>query len=120
MKARTKIIAAAAGAAAAAAGYYFFGSKSAKNNRQKATKWATSLKNDVIKQLKGLEMLNRATVNAVIEKAANAYKDVRSIDGNDVAMAVAELKKNWELLSKEAMKAGKGVVKKAKKAIRAK
>lgn len=94
--------AALAMAAAAGATYYFYGDKSAKKHRQAATKWAKSLKQDVIDEAKKLKQLDKQAMTAIVNKATEAYKDLRNVDTKDLKTAAAELKKHWKMIEQEA------------------
>jgi hypothetical protein len=97
----------AAAAAAAGAGYYFYWSKQAKQHRKVASKWAADLKDEVVAQAKRARELERDTVEAIVDKAAAAYRGVKSIDAAQLVQAVAELKENWEEIRREMSRAGK-------------
>ncbi|HEV7121746.1 MAG TPA: hypothetical protein VGN56_02895 [Candidatus Paceibacterota bacterium] len=108
-----------AAGAAAAAGYYFYGDKKAKKHRQAASKWAKGMKAQAVREAKKLKKVDQKTMAAVIDSAAAAYQGVRSVDAADVRAASAELKRNWQMLQKEAgstaRRAKKAVKKAAKK-----
>lgn len=93
--------AALAAAGAAAAGYYFYGDKNAKKHRQAATKWARSMKADVVAEAKKLKKLDRAAMIAVVNKATQAYQQAKNVDKDDLKAAAAELKKNWRMVEAE-------------------
>ena len=93
---------AAAAALAAGAGYYFYASKDAKKHRQAASKWATGLKREVVRQAKKLEKLDARSVARIVDDAAMAYEDVKSLKKEDLRAAMKELKANWKLLASEA------------------
>ena len=105
-----------AAAALAAAGYYFYASKNAKRNRQVAAKWAGEFKKDVVKRAKALKNVDRATVAAIVEQSARAYKGIRGLDRGEVARAAKELKKNWQKIAAEMKKGGASVRGAAKRA----
>ncbi len=91
----------AAGAAAAAAGYYFYASTNAKQNRKVAAKWATSLKQDVLKQAKKLKDMDKKQMISIIDTAASTYSSVKNLDRKDLDRAAKELKNNWQELVAE-------------------
>lgn len=93
-----------AAGAAAAAGYYFYGAKDAKKHRAAASKWATGMKTQVVKELKKVEKFDKKVVAAIVDKAAAAYEGVRGVDMQDLKAAATELKKNWEELQKDMTK----------------
>jgi hypothetical protein len=88
--------------AAAAAGYYFYASKRAKSHRKIAAKWATDMKNDVVKEARHLERASPKAFAAVVDSVAKTYKGARSVDVAEVKRAADELKANWEMVKREA------------------
>ena len=97
-------IAAAAGAAAAA-GYYFYGSKDAAQNRKRTAKWATELKDKVVKetkkQAKMVEKLDKKAMTVIVDRASKAYEGVRNVKREDLVAAANELKQNWKEIQAE-------------------
>lgn len=98
---------AVAAATAAAAGYYFYASKDAVKNRKIATKWAGNFKKEALKQVKGSGALDSQAIRKAVGEAQKIYQSAKGIDKKDVAKAAQELKKNWDVLAKEAEKAFK-------------
>jgi hypothetical protein len=96
-----------AAAAAAGAGYYFYFSKEAKAHRKVAAKWATDLKREVVRQAKKAKELEQDTVHAIVDKAAAAYRGVKSIDAAHLMTAAGELKDNWTEIKRELAAAGR-------------
>jgi len=114
-----------AAGAAAAAGYYFYGSKNAKKHRKIAAKWATSMKNEVVKEAKRLENASPKAFAAVVDRVAKTYQGARSIKAEDVKRAANELKANWDMIQRETKRTvrksasrAKATVKRAKKKVR--
>ena len=120
MKTRNKIMAGAAGAAAAAAaaGYYFYASSSAKKNRKLAAKWASELKDDVMKKAKDIKGLNKQSMMAIVDGVAKAYKGVSNLDQTDIMNAATELKDNWQKLREELKQTGALAKKEAQKTMK--
>jgi hypothetical protein len=109
----------AAAAAAASAGYYFYASKDAKKNRKVAAKWASGLKKDVLKEAKRMgKDLDARSVAAAVDTALAAYRTAGSVSRADLVRAADELKRNWQLVQREALAARKTVKKAAKKAVK--
>ncbi|MHB8710113.1 MAG: hypothetical protein ACYC6X_01005 [Minisyncoccota bacterium] len=100
----------AAAGAVAAAGYYFYGSKHAKTHRKIAAKWATDMKKEVARELKHLEKVTPKEFAKIVDTVAKTYLEARAISSVDMRRAASELKSNWEVVMREAQKAGrKGV-----------
>ena len=106
-----------AAGAAAAAGYYFYGSKKAKKHRKIAAKWATAMKNEVVKEAKRLEKVNPKAVAAIVDRVARTYQGVRSVDIGEVRRAAKELKANWAMVHREAKRTARKSISRAKKTI---
>ncbi len=112
----------AAVAATLGAGYYFYASPKAKKHRQAASKWATGMKRTVVREAKKLGKLDAKSIARIVDDAASAYNDVKSLKKSDLQAAMKELKSNWKLVAAEATKGGakravKKVAKSAKKRI---
>ncbi|MDP2665334.1 MAG: hypothetical protein Q8P23_01640 [bacterium] len=90
-----------AAGAAAAAGYYFYGSKRAKKHRKIAAKWASGMKNEVIREAKSLKKINPKDFAKVVDTVAGTYRGVRSINAADLKRAANELKANWKMVERE-------------------
>ena len=106
-----------AAGAAAAAGYYFYGAKNAKKHRAATAKWAKSMKEDVTKEAKKLQNLDRKSAAAIVDRAASAYVGMRNVDPDQVKQAAKELKENWKELEKDVEKTQKSSRKVAKKVV---
>lgn len=103
-------------AAAAAAGYYFYASENAKSNRKIAAAWAKNMKEDVMRQARKVQNIDKADMLKIIDNAAKAYTSAKNVDRKELLRAAKELKANWQQLASEVMpKAAKKAVKKATK-----
>lgn len=109
-------------AAATAAGTYFFGGKKGAKNRAKVSKWADAAKQDVVKQLKGLEKVTKTSYAEAVDAVVAKYKQAKKIDPKELLAVAGELKGHWDAIAAEVEAAGKKVVpvvkKAAKKAIK--
>jgi glutamate synthase domain-containing protein 3 len=106
-----------AAAAAAGAGYFFYGSPSATKNRKKVAKWASDIKTDVVKKAKKLEKFDEAAYHKIVDESVKAYKALKKVDPEDVAMLAKELKENWDNVSSEFARVAKKKTSVAKKAV---
>lgn len=88
-------------AAAAVAGYYFYASKGAKKHRKIAAKWATNMKNEVIKEAKLLENMSPKAFATIVDRVAKTYQKAKSINSEDVKRAATELKANWNTIQQK-------------------
>lgn len=97
-----------AAAAAAGAGYYFYASKDAKKNRKVAAKWANSFKKDVLKEARRMgKNLDAKTVANAVDAALATYQTASTISRSDLNRAASELKRNWQLVQREALAEGR-------------
>lgn len=103
-----------AAGAAAVAGYYYYGCKAAKKHRKIAAKWANDLKNEVVREAKGLKNINPKNLAKVVDAVANTYRGVRSINAADLKRAANELKSNVRMIQREIQQAGRTSVSRAK------
>jgi hypothetical protein len=89
-------------AAATAAGYYFYASSRAKNHRKIAARWASAMKNEVIRDVKKLkDRVTARDIALIVDSVATAYAGTRSKTAEAVKSAAAELKRNWEQVRDE-------------------
>lgn len=105
-------------AAAAGAGYYFLGSKNASKHREKTTKWAKDMKNDVVKKAKAAKKLDERAYRAIVDEAMRAYVTMKSIDRKDVQAAANELKEGWGHVKQEVSRAAKTGTRAVKKSVK--
>ena len=108
----------AATAASVAAGYYFYASKHAKKNRKIVANWAVNLKNDVIKEAKGVKNLDRKAILGVIDQAVLTYENVRDLRRDDLERAARELKENWQHIAQELNKGRPSGIRAMKRTVR--
>ncbi|GEM_PF-478249 len=103
-----------AAGAAAVAGYYFYGSKKAKAHRKIAAKWATSMKKEVMREIKQLQKVTPGQFAKVVDTVASTYRGARSVNAADLKRAVNELKSNWDMVQREMQSEGAKNVSRAK------
>lgn len=104
-------------AAAAAAGTYFFAGKRGAKNRAKVSKWADSAKTDVVKRIKGMGKVTKASYNETVDTVMGQYKKLKKLQPTEVAALASELKGHWDTIAKEVSTAAQKVVPKVKKEI---
>ncbi len=88
-------------AAGAAGAYFLYGTKEGAKRRKKIKSWAVKMKADVMKKLENLKEVNEEVYNKVIDEVASQYKKVKSIDPEEVAVLVAEMKRYWKNVKKD-------------------
>ena len=116
MKRRTKLMATVLGVAAA--GYYFYSSKHAKKHRQIAAKWATDMKNDVLKAARKAKNIDRKTLEGIIGNVAKTYHNLKNVNRRELARGARELKANWRQVMKEVEKGASAARKTVKRAVK--
>lgn len=103
-----------AAGAAAAAGYYFYADKNAKKHRKIAAKWASDMKQEVMREAKRLGEVDARTFAKVVDSVAATYRGARAVNAADLKRAASELKSNWEMVQKEMQKTGRASAKSVK------
>lgn len=100
-------------AALGAAAYILFGPNGKKN--KKAIKgWSIKMKGEIIEKLEQAKEITEPVYHKIIDEVSAKYAKIKNIDANDVALAVAEVKKHWKTMMKDAQpkKKAKAKVKK--------
>ncbi len=88
-------------AAGAAGAYFLYGAKEGPKRRKKIKSWALKMKADVMKKLENLKEVNEEVYNKVIDEVASQYKKAKSIDPEEVAVLVSEMKRYWKNIKKD-------------------
>ncbi|MGM0482648.1 MAG: hypothetical protein ACQEP6_02180 [Patescibacteria group bacterium] len=88
-------------AAGAAGAYFLYGTKEGAKRRKKMKSWAVRMKGDVMKKLENLKEVNEEIYNKVIDEVGEQYKKVKSIDPQEVADMVDEMKRYWKHVRKD-------------------
>jgi len=88
-------------AALSAAAYILFGPNGKKN--QKAVKsWAVKMKGDIIEKFEEAKELTEPMYHEIIDNAKEKYSKLKNVDQAELDATVAEIKKHWKALKKEA------------------
>ena len=110
--------------AAAAGAYYIATNKGAKKQVKKIKGWALKVKGDVLSKLEQMKDVDEELYHKVVDTVMGKYKNIKSIDTNELALVSQELKSHWSNIKKElgaaskkTVKSASNMVKKAKKAI---
>ena len=91
------IIAGIAGVTAAAVGaYYLCGSKDAAKNRAKVKGWMLKAKGEVLEELERAQEVTESAYHSAIDAVAQKYQALKSVDADELAAFVAEMKGHWE------------------------
>ncbi|MFA6397940.1 MAG: hypothetical protein WDK96_03825 [Candidatus Paceibacterota bacterium] len=96
-------------AALSAAAYVLFGPNGKKN--QKAIKgWAVKMKGEIIEKFEEAKELTEPVYHNIVDNIQAKYSKLKNVDKEELAATVAEIKKHWKAIKKEAV----GAVKKKK------
>lgn len=91
------IIAGIAGITAAAVGaYYLYGSKDAEKNRAKVKGWMLKAKGEVLEELENAKEVTEDAYHSAVDAVAKKYQDLKSVDAEELAAFVAEMKGHWQ------------------------
>ncbi|HRH31583.1 MAG TPA: hypothetical protein PK950_02860 [Candidatus Paceibacterota bacterium] len=109
--------------AAGAAAYYL----SDKKRRANAKDWMVKMKDEAVKKFGNMGEMSKEMYHEAIDKLADKYKSVKNASPAEIAMMVADMKRQWSAVSKKvksvakkssAKKAIKKAVSSAKKAVK--
>ena len=100
-------------AALSAAAYIMFG-PDAKKNRKVIKGWAVKMKGEIIDKLEDAKEITEPVYHKIIDTVSAKYSKIKKIDPKELELAVADVKKHWKTMMKDAM-AKKRVATKAKK-----
>ncbi|NCU28548.1 MAG: hypothetical protein EOM85_02665 [Candidatus Moranbacteria bacterium] len=98
-----KIIGIGVGVAALSAAAYLLFGPEGKKNRKVVKSWAVKMKGEIIEKFEEAKELTEPVYNEIIDKVQQKYAKVQNIDQKELQSVVAEMKKNWKSLKKEAM-----------------
>lgn len=101
-------------AAISAATYLLFGPNGKKN--QKIIKgWAIKMKGEIIEEFEKAKELTEPVYHNIVDKIQSKYAKLKGINPEELKSTIAEIKKHWKGIQKQAMnKKGKKVSKKTK------
>ncbi len=101
-------------AALSAAAYVLFG-PDAKKNRKIIRGWAVKMKGEIIEKFENAKELTEPVYHQIIDAAQAKYAKLKNVDQEELNKVVAEIKRHWKALKKEAAsKNPKKAVKKTK------
>jgi hypothetical protein len=111
-----KVALVSAGVIAAGAAAYFL---SDKKKQAKAKAWMVKMKDEAVKKFSNMGDMSKEMYHEAIDKIADKYQNVKDASPAEIAMMVAEMKRYWANLSKNAKGSAKKAVKKiVKKAVK--
>ncbi|MFP4022838.1 MAG: hypothetical protein ACLFNR_02165 [Candidatus Paceibacterota bacterium] len=87
--------------AGAAGAYFLYGTKEGAKRRKQMKSWAVKMKGDVMKRLEDLKEVNQQTYNKIIDEVAAKYEKMRSVEPQELAALVTDMKRYWKHVEKE-------------------
>jgi uncharacterized protein (DUF2225 family) len=99
-------------AALSAAAYVLFG-PDGKKNRKIIKGWAVKMKGEIIEKFETAKELTEPVYHQIVDSVQSKYAKLKNVDQEDLAKTIAEIKKHWKSLQKDAIgKKSKGSKKK--------
>jgi len=100
-------------AALSAAAYIMFGPNGKKN--QKALRgWAVKMKGEVIEKLEQAKEITEPVYHSIVDQVQAKYAKLKNVDQDELEEIVADIRKHWKSLEKEAKAKMKSPSKKRK------
>ncbi|MDD5152935.1 MAG: hypothetical protein PHS95_03015 [Candidatus Pacebacteria bacterium] len=110
-----EIVAVGAGIAALSAAAYVMFGPDAKKNKKAVKSWAVKMKGEIIEKLEEAKEITEPVYQNIINTVHQKYENVKNIDKTELMDAIADLRKQWNNMSKDA-KPKKKTKKSAKRA----
>ncbi|MEI7689065.1 MAG: hypothetical protein WCI91_02665 [Candidatus Nomurabacteria bacterium] len=88
-------------AALGAAAYILFG-KDAKKNKKAIKGWAIKMKGEIIDKLEDAKEITEPVYHNIVDTVSAKYSKIKKVDPKDLEIAVAEVKKHWNTMMKDA------------------
>jgi len=88
-------------AALSAAAYIMFG-PDAKKNRKAVRGWAVKMKGEVIEKLEQAKEITEPVYHNIVDQVQAKYAKVKNIDAKELEAIVADIKKHWKSLERDA------------------
>lgn len=87
--------------AGVAGAYFLYGAKEGAKRRKKIKSWTLKMKGDVMKRLEDVKEVNEDVYNKVVDEVGAKYEKIKSIDPEEVANLVIEMKRYWKHIQKD-------------------
>lgn len=99
-----KAIAVGAGIAVLSTAAYLLFGPEGKKHRKDLQSWMIKMKAEVMEKMEKAKELSGETYEEIVNAVESKYKGMKNVDAELLAKEVAELKRNWKALAKEAKK----------------
>jgi len=90
-------------AAVSAAAYLLFGPEGQKN-RKKIKGWSIKMKGEMIEKFEEAKEVTEPIYHKIVDEISEKYSKVKGIEREDIDEVVADVKKSWKVLMKDAKK----------------
>lgn len=97
-----EIVSIGAGVAAISAAAYVLFGKDGKKNRKIIRGWAVKMKGEMIEKFENAKELTEPVYHEIIDNVSAKYAKLKNVDKAELANAIAEIKKHWKAIKKEA------------------
>ena len=84
-----------------AGAYFLYGAKEGAKRRKKIKSWTLKMKGDVMKRLEDVKDVNKDVYDKVVDEVGAKYEKIKSIDPEEVANLVIEMKRYWKHIQKD-------------------
>jgi uncharacterized protein (DUF2225 family) len=85
-----------------AAAYVLFGPEG-KKNRKIIKGWAVKMKGEIIEKFENAKELTEPVYHQIVDGIQAKYAKLKNVDKEDLAKTIAEIKKHWKSIQKDAM-----------------
>ena len=88
-------------AALTAAAYVLFGPEG-KKNRKAIRSWSVKMKGEIIEKFENAKELTEPVYHQIVDSVQAKYAKLKNVDQVELAETIAQIKKHWNLMKKEA------------------
>lgn len=88
-------------AALTAAAYVLFGPEG-KKNRKAIRSWSVKMKGEIIEKFENAKELTEPVYHQIVDSVQAKYAKLKNVDQAELAETIAQIKKHWNLMKKEA------------------
>ncbi|HUC88893.1 MAG TPA: hypothetical protein VMR49_02575 [Candidatus Paceibacterota bacterium] len=102
-----------------AAAYLLFG-PNGKKNRKAIRSWAVKMKGDIIEKFEETKEITEPAYHKIVDEVRDKYSQFQNVDKNELEELVADIRKHWKAIAKDAKPKSKKPKAKAKSKKKAK
>lgn len=97
-----QVIGIGAGVAALSAAAYILFGPDGKKNRKAIRSWSVKMKGEIIEKFENAKELTEPVYHQIIDSVQAKYAKLKNVDQAELAETIAQMKKHWNLMKKEA------------------